>query len=97
MGKPPSYFVYIMANEWNNVLYVGVTNNLARRISEHRQGHGGRFTSKYNLYKLVFIEEFQDINDAIRAEKYLKKGSRARKTKLIESINPEWTDLADSL
>ncbi|MFH0883036.1 MAG: GIY-YIG nuclease family protein [bacterium] len=96
MSRTKTYFVYIMANEWNTVLYVGVTNDIQRRINEHKCGEGSVFTRKYKVNKLVYAEEFRNIDEAIRAEKSLKRGTRARKIKFIESVNPQWKDLANS-
>ncbi len=91
------YFVYILTN-WNNkVLYVGVTNNLIRRVYEHKNKLIDGFTKKYNLNKLVYFEEFNNVNDAIAAEKKIKGWLRIKKIKLIESVNPEWKDLSLSL
>ncbi|MBN1973669.1 MAG: GIY-YIG nuclease family protein [Sedimentisphaerales bacterium] len=87
------YWVYMMTNRNKTVIYTGVTNNLQRRVQEHRDGKGSLFTKKYNLTKLVFYETFERIYDAINAEKKIKAGSKARKIELIESINPYWKDL----
>ena len=88
------YYVYILTN-WNNkVLYIGVTNNLERRIFEHKSKLVPGFASKYNLTKLVYCEEFNDVGDAISAEKMIKGWLRVRKNRLIEEKNPEWKDLA---
>jgi putative endonuclease len=87
------YWLYIMTNANNTTLYTGVTNNLQRRVWEHKNGTGSKFTSKYKITKLVFYESFTRIYDAIAAEKRVKAGSRAKKIMLIESINPEWQDL----
>jgi putative endonuclease len=87
------YCVYIMCNPHNTVLYTGVTNQLERRVLEHRAGKGGGFTKKYNITKLVYVEIGDDINLAIAREKQIKAGSRKKKIELIESINPEWKDL----
>ena len=87
------YCVYIMTNAHNTTLYTGVTNELQRRVLEHRAGKGSGFTKKYNITKLVYVESGDDINSAIAREKQLKAGSRRKKVKLIESINPEWKDL----
>jgi len=87
------YWVYIMTNIGNNVLYTGVTNDRQRRVGEHKAGIGSAFTSKYKTHKLVFCERFIRITDALAAEKRIKAGSRARKIKLIEERNPEWNDL----
>ena len=82
-----------MSNPTNSVLYTGVTNDLDRRIAEHRNKTGSAFTRKYNVTKLVYYESFSRIVDAITAEKKIKAGSRLKKIKLIESINPTWEDL----
>lgn len=87
------YCVYIMTNAHNTVLYTGVTNNLHRRVLEHRSGKGSGFTKKYNITKLVYFECGDDINIAIYREKQIKAGSRRKKIDLINSINPEWNDL----
>lgn len=87
------YCVYIMTNAHNTVLYTGVTNNLQRRVIEHRSGKGSKFTSKYNISKLVFFECSNDVNAAILREKQIKAGSRKKKIDLVNSINKEWKDL----
>lgn len=87
------YYVYILTNFWNNVLYTGVTNDLERRVYEHKTKVNTGFTSKYNVNKLVYFEEFDDIEEAIKREKQLKAGSRQKKIDLIESVNLEWIDL----
>ena len=84
-----------MTNAYNTVLYTGVTNNMQRRVLEHRSGKGSKFTSKYNLRKLVYMECGNDVNVAITREKQIKAGSRKKKIVLIESMNPEWKDLYD--
>ena len=84
-----------MTNAYNTVLYTGVTNNIERRVLEHRSGKGGKFTSKYNAHKLVYLECGNDVNIAITREKQIKAGSRKKKIALIESMNPEWNDLYD--
>jgi len=81
------------ANE--TVLYTGVTNNLERRVYQHRTGEGSAFTKRHQVKKLAFYERFENMNDAIAAEKRIKAGSRANKIKLIEEQNPAWNDLAD--
>ena len=90
------YCVYIMTNAHNTVLYTGVTNNLQRRILEHRSGKGSAFTRKYNITKLVYQECGDDVNAAIFREKQIKAGSRKKKIELINSINPEWKDLFET-
>lgn len=88
-----SYWVYIVASR-TRVLYVGVTNNLSRRMAEHGEGVGSAFTQRYRAHRLVHAEEFADVRDAIRREKTLKGWKRARKVALIEETNPAWDDLA---
>ena len=87
------YYVYILTNKTNQVLYIGVTNNLQRRMAEHKNEEIDGFTKRYHLHKLVFFEEFSDINEAINWEKRLKQWTRAKKNTLIESKNPQWKDL----
>jgi putative endonuclease len=87
------YWVYMMTNPNNTVIYTGVTNDLARRIQEHKEKKDSSFTSKYNITKLVYYETFGRISDAIASEKRIKAGSRAKKIKLIKSINPACKDL----
>lgn len=87
------YCIYIMTNTHNTALYTGVTNDLQRRVLEHRAGKGGTFTKKYNISKLVYFECGDDVNAAIFREKQIKAGSRQKKIDLVNSINPEWDDL----
>jgi len=82
-----------MTNKNNKVLYTGVTNDLQRRIMQHKTGRGGVFTKKYNITKLVYFESGDNINLAIIREKQIKAGSRQDKINLINSMNPEWKDL----
>ena len=89
-----SYYVYILTNR-AGVLYIGVTNDLERRISEHRSGLTGGFSRKYNVTRLVYCEECGDVVDAIAREKQIKGWRRSRKLALIEASNPEWADLAE--
>ncbi len=86
-------YVYILANNTNTVLYIGVTNNIARRIYEHKNNLVDGFSSRYKLCKLVYCESCNSIVDAIRREKQLKAWRRAWKEDLIKSINPQWKDL----
>ena len=88
----PSY-VYILASQKSGTLYVGVTTNLVKRISEHKEGVTGGFTSRYDVRKLVYYEEFGDVLLAIEREKELKKWRRRWKVALFEKSNPEWRDL----
>jgi len=91
--KKKLYFVYIMSNQDHTVLYTGVTNDLQRRVIEHKSGKGGAFSKKYKLYKLVYYESGNEIKIAISREKQIKAGSRKKKIELINSINPDWEDL----
>jgi putative endonuclease len=90
-----NYYIYIATNKHNTVLYIGVTNDLARRMHEHKNKEVKGFTSKYNINKLVYFEHFTQINDAIIREKRLKKWKRVWKEKLINELNPEWEDLTN--
>jgi putative endonuclease len=91
------YSVYIMTNKNNTVLYTGVTNNLKRRVYEHREKRVEGFTKKYNVTKLVYYEIFRDVRNAISREKQIKGGSRAKKIELINGMNAGWKDLYDGL
>ncbi len=90
---PKEYFVYIMTNFTHTVLYTGVTNNIERRALEHASHNGSKFTKRYQITELVYIETYRDINDAIRREKQIKAGSRQSKIELIVSQNPTWKNL----
>ena len=90
----PEYYVYIMTNN-SRTLYTGVTNDLERRVYEHKHKLVPGFTSKYNITKLVWYESFHDIHQAIEAEKRIKGWIRAKKVALIESKNPTWEDLSE--
>ncbi|MEL0585636.1 MAG: GIY-YIG nuclease family protein [Candidatus Thiodiazotropha sp. (ex. Lucinoma kazani)] len=88
------YYVYLLTN-WNNkVMYVGVTNDLVRRIYEHKHKLSEGFTKKYNVNKLVYFEQTTDVNVAIAREKQLKKWRREKKNALVVEMNPEWKDLS---
>ena len=89
------YWVYMMTNRNKTVIYTGVTNNLRRRVQEHKDKKGSLFTKNYNITMLVYYEPFDSIHDAIAAEKKIKSSSRAKKIALIESTNPSWKDLYD--
>jgi putative endonuclease len=91
------YYVYILTNKSNRVLYVGVTNDLIRRVYEHKGKFVEGFTKKYNVDKLVYYEVCEDIESAILREKQLKDGSRLKKMRLIETMNAEWCDLYEDL
>ena len=87
------YYVYILASK-SQTLYVGVTNNLQNRVYKHKKGQGSKFTSKYNITKLVYYEVFGDIRYAIEREKQLKGYRRSKKIELIERENSEWNDIS---
>jgi len=95
MYQARQYFVYIMTNKNNRVLYTGVTNDLNRRVCEHRNKVMDGFTKKYNVCKLVYFECFDDPDNAIRREKQIKGGSRKKKEELIDQFNREWEDLTE--
>ena len=88
------YYVYILTNTYNTVLYIGVTNNLERRLYEHKNKLVEGFTKKYNLHKLVYFDTTTDVRSAIEREKQLKGWTRAKKNALIEEANPDWLDLS---
>ncbi len=89
------YYTYILTN-WNNkVMYIGMTNNLERRLYEHRHHLADGFTSRYNVDKLVYCESTTDVRAAIAREKALKGWTRARKNALVKSMNPDWRDLSE--
>lgn len=90
-------YIYILTNTTNQVLYIGVTNNLVCRIYEHKQKMVEGFSSRYNLTKLVYYEQFDDISKAIEREKVLKEWRRSWKEYLINKLNPEWRDLYDEI
>ena len=91
------YYVYIMTNLQKSALYTGVTNDLKRRVYEHKQGSGGGFTRKYRAVLLVYYEVFQDPLNAITREKQIKGGSRKKKMALVDKFNPAWEDLYSQL
>jgi putative endonuclease len=95
MFKTHQYYVYIMTNKYNTVLYVGVTNDLKRRVWEHKEGIYKGFSKLYNCNKLAYFEDYQWIQDAISREKQLKAGPRQNKVNLVIADNPEWHDLSD--
>jgi putative endonuclease len=92
-----NYFLYILSNKRNGTLYTGVTNNLIRRIYEHKNSLYDGFTKKYNIHNLVYYENYNDIRSAINREKQIKKWNRKWKLELIEKDNPEWKDLYEEL
>ena len=86
-------YIYILTTKNNKMLYIGVTNNLVRRVYEHQQGLVEGFTKHFNIKKLVYYEQFPDITQAIKREKVLKEWNRAWKERLINKLNPSWKDL----
>ena len=93
MGKDRSYWVYILATKIGGTLYIGVTNDLVRRVYEHKEGLAEGFTKKYDVHRLVYFEQHAGIETAIQREKRLKRWNRAWKIRLIEESNPKWIDL----
>jgi len=91
------FYVYIMTNKANTVLYTGMTNDIRRRVYEHKQKLVEGFAKKYNVVKLVYYEAFGDCISAIKREKQIKAGPRKKKEQLINSINPEWDELYEQL
>ena len=87
------YYIYILTNKNNKTLYIGITNDLKRRLHEHKSKKIDGFTKRYNLHKLIYFESFQDARRAIEREKELKNLLRIKKEKLIETSNPNWLDL----
>jgi putative endonuclease len=97
MHLDQQYYVYILASGLGGTLYVGVTNNLLKRIYEHREGEGSEFTRKYGVHLLVFFEVHEEVEHAIKREKQIKRWKRAWKVNLIEERNPDWEDLYPKL
>jgi len=91
------FFVYVLASKRNGTLYIGVTNNLGRRLSEHKARLVPGFTRKYNVHQLVYFEAFESVLEARAREHSLKRWRRAWKISLIEKLNPDWRDLTDEL
>ena len=92
-----TYYLYILASKKNGTLYTGVTNNLVKRVYEHKENLVPGFTRKYKVHRIVYYEQFSDIYSAIAREKRIKKWKRQWKINLIESTNPDWQDLYDRL
>ena len=90
-----TYYVYILASKRNGTLYIGVTNDLERRLYEHKNNFVEGFTNKYNVHHLVYYEVVNDIQSALQREKQLKRWTRKWKIELIEKVNPDWRDLAE--
>jgi putative endonuclease len=93
MSRDKPYCVYILTNRTNRVMYVGMTNDLSRRVREHKSWMIEGFTKKYNVDKLVYFEETGDVLSAIAREKEIKMWRREKKNRLVETINPEWKEL----
>ena len=89
------YWVYILSNKHRTTLHIGITNNISRRLFQHRYGDVGGFTKRYHPNRVVWVEHFRNVNDAIACEKKLKGWRRSRKIALIERTNPRWLDLSD--
>lgn len=92
-----TFYVYILANSHRNVLYLGVTNNLKRRLKEHRDGINKGFSKRYNVHYLMYYEAFSRVRPAIKREKQIKKWYRHQKDALISNFNPEWKDLSEDI
>ncbi|HBR68313.1 MAG TPA: excinuclease ABC subunit C [Rhodospirillaceae bacterium] len=90
-----NYYVYILTNDFGNVMYIGMTNDLERRMQEHKQGLLDGFSKKYKLKKLVYYEHTHDVKAAITREKEIKKWRREKKNGLVETLNPQWRDLSE--
>ena len=97
MPREYDFWVYIMTNKLDSVLYIGMTNDLTRRVSEHQSGEIPGFTADYRCHKLVYWEYYSDVREAIAREKQLKSWSRKKKVTLIESMNPRWVDLSEEI
>jgi putative endonuclease len=95
--KERQYYVYILTNDFNTLTYTGVTNDLKRRVYEHKEKLADGHTKKYRISKLVYYEAGGDINGAIAREKQIKAGSRKKKLDLINGFNPQWKDLYDDI
>lgn len=91
------YYIYMLTNKSNRVLYTGITNNLQRRLIEHKNNNLVSFVTKYHAHKLVYFEHCNNVNDAICREKEIKGWLRKKKNALIETMNPDWADLSDEI
>jgi putative endonuclease len=97
MSRSHSYYVYILASGHNGTLYIGVTNDIWRRMAQHRSGCGSEFVKKYNVTRLVYIEKYESVIEAVTREKQLKNWKRDWKIELIERDNGDWSDLSGLL
>ena len=94
MDERMNYYVYILSNATNSTIYTGVTNNLIKRVYEHKNNlDPGSFTARYHVHKLVYFETTADVRSAIEREKQIKSWNRARKNQLVDTMNPRWEDL----
>ena len=91
-----NYYVYILTNDWGNVMYIGMTSNLERRLYEHKHELADGFTKRYHVHKLVYYEQTNDAYSAVTRERQLKGWTRKRKDALVEAVNPNWEDLSIS-
>ena len=91
------YYVYILASRRHGTLYIGVTNSVRKRLEEHRNGQGSSFVKQYGVFRLVYVEDYERVEEAIAREKQLKRWKRDWKIELIERENLEWRDLSDLL
>lgn len=89
------YYVYMLTNKTNSVLYVGVTNSLSKRLAQHKESGADHFTARYHVFKLMYFESFSSVQNAIEREKQLKRWTRTKKNALINKLNPNWDDLSD--
>lgn len=92
-----NYYVYMLSNNSNSTVYTGVTNDLVRRVYEHKSGSGSKFTKRYHVHKLVYYEVFNDPESAISREKAIKNLVRRKKNLLVRSLNPSWSDLSEEI
>lgn len=90
-------FVYILTNKCDGVLYIGVTDDLSKRVEQHRNGELSSFAKRYNCHRLVWFERFENIHDARKVERQMKAWKRAWKVEKIEALNPDWSDLAEQV
>ncbi len=97
MSRDYDFWVYIVTNQLDSVLYIGMTNDLMRRITEHRSGELPGFTASYRCNKLIYYEHYSNVDEAIARETQLKKWSRAKKIELVERMNPRWVDLFEEV
>jgi putative endonuclease len=97
MNNKGHAYIYIMTNKYNTVLYTGVANDLAERVDQHKSNPSHGFTGRYNAKKLVYVEAAEDMDQALFREKQIKAGSRQNKIDLVNSVNPNWDDLSETI